>query len=438
MARDLFTLAFVEGKGWVPPEATPEQEAERLAAYEAIVTLLSTTKDRKRRRELEVDLRKAHAACAQVCMVEVNVGSIRSIEEGARNTRVNINADGLSIPVHGYVDMTNFPVWDAVAQVRANFGRCRYRIIVRRTPDIHPLVPWNEVEAPPVEGEKVPAVRIRDLVMIAPLEVTAPVEPPLPELPPVPEAPAPAASTNGSASAAAPAPAGVTTLFPQDPQGQPVCPFCGEASRGPRPVLKHLGTGRFAHKACLEAHVESGSRQTGGDGQADATPGQAPAPAAPPAAPAAPQTTPTRGPRVAEGKPWERENSDHSLNLGSDAVLANVSMTDLAVDLLDAHLAETGEAGPPAAAAVKALAALLLMAADQTQQNVRADGHFDRGDRSHTRARGMVRIAMRYHQVPWRTAEESPAELGARRQAWVASLVDYATMLFQTAVDLDR
>lgn len=422
MARDLFTLAFVEGKGWVPPEATPEQEAERLAAYEAIVTLLATTKDRKRKRELEVDLRKAHAACAQVCMVEVNVGSIRSIEEGARNTRVNINADGLSIPVHGYVDMTNFPVWDALAKVKANFGRLRYRIIVRRTADIHPSVPWGDVEAPPVEGEKVPAVRVRDLVMIAPLEVTAPVEPELGDLPAAP--PAPAAS-EAAPVAAAPAPAAVATLFPQPADGTIVCPLCGHPTAGSGPVFKHPATQRFAHKVC-----PTGTQPEAPAPAADGDPGPADEPSSEPNL--------GRGPRLAEPKPWERTDARGNLNLGSFAIQASVSMVELAVELLRAHMDEIGEPGVPMPAAIKGLAHLLLMAADRTQQIVRPDHHFDRADNSHTRARGAVRVALRMYPVPFRAAEETNADLGHRREVWVTNLVDFAAMLIQTAVELDQ
>jgi hypothetical protein len=222
------------------------------------------------------------------------------------------------------------------------------------------------------------------------------------------------------------------TLFPQPPDGVIVCPLCGHPSNGTGPVYRH-SSGRYAHRVCPVG------RPAGAAQAAPEAPASAPAPVADQPAPAgSPDPQLGKGPLVAEGKPWEHYNSDNSLNLGSDAILASVSMTDLAVDLLDAHLAEMGESGPPAAAAIKALADLLLLAADRTQAIVRADHHFNRGDRSHTRARGMVRIALRYHPVPWRQADESQAELGARRQAWLADLVDYASMLLQTAVDLDR
>jgi len=145
MAREIQTLAFVQGKGWVRPEATEAQEAERLAAYEATAAMLKVCKDRKKRKDLEVE-RRAHVVCAQECMVEVGVGAIASVDERARNTRVNINADHLNIPIHGYLDMTDFALWDQVGLIRANFGRCRYRIIVRRTAEVHPSLPWGEVE----------------------------------------------------------------------------------------------------------------------------------------------------------------------------------------------------------------------------------------------------------------------------------------------------
>jgi hypothetical protein len=202
----------------------------------------------------------------------------------------------------------------------------------------------------------------------------------------------------------------------------PVCPFCGEPSRGTRPVLKHTPTGRFAHKVCVEALLTGGGTLVG-----DEAPEPAPTPEAR-----------HREPRIAEGKPWERTNTDGSVNLGSFAIQASLSMVELAVELLAAHLADTGQAGPPAPDAVRALAGLLLTAADCTQAAVRADHHFDRSDNSHARARGAVRIALQLYPVPFRSGEETAAELGERRQKWVSGLVDYAAMLLKTAVVLDR
>lgn len=417
MARDIATLAFVQGKGWVPPEATPEQEAALVAAYEAAAAELKDCKDSDERPRLKKALREAHVRCAQECMVEIGRGSIRSVDEGDRNSRVEIGADHLNDPIHGYIDMTDFTLWAQVATIRANFGRCRYRIVVRRQAEVHPSIAWTKF----TEAQQ--KKRIRDLVMLAPetADVAAPAAPPAPAAQAPVAPPAPAAQA-APAVASAPAPVATTTLFPQPAGGTIVCPLCGHPTTGP--VFKH-SSGRFAHKTCPTT-----------------APDPDPAPAAEPV-PAdtgddGPPPDLGRHPRVEENKPWQRTNTDGSINLGSFAIQASLSMVELAVELLSTHLADVGEPGPPAPASVSALAGLLLAAADRTQQIVRADHHFDRSDNSHTRARGAVRIALKLFPVPFREADESPADLGHRREVWVTSLVDYASMLIQAAVTLDR
>lgn len=410
MARDIATLAFVQGKGWVPPEATPDEEAKRVAAYEAAAAELKACKDADERPRLKKALRETHVVCAQECMVEIGRGSIRSVEEGDRNSRIEIGADHLNDPIHGFVDMTDFTLWAQVATIRANFGRCRYRIVVRRQAEVHPSIAWTKF----TEAQQ--KKRIRDLVVLTPENGEAGVV-----SPPAAAAPAPPVA---AAAATAPAPVATATLFPQAAGGTIVCPLCGHPTAGSGPVLKH-SSGRFAHKTCPAG-------------------AQAPDPA--PVAEPVPADTGDDGPppdlgrhpRVEENKPWQRTNTDGSINLGSFAIQASLSMVELAVELLAAHLVDVGESGPPAPAAVSALAGLLLAATDRTQQVVRADHHFDRSDNSHTRARGAVRIALKLFPVPFRAAEESPADLGHRREVWVTSLVDYASMLIQTAIALDR
>jgi hypothetical protein len=49
-----------------------------------------------------------------------------------------------------------------------------------------------------------------------------------------------------------------------------------------------------------------------------------------------------------------------------------------------------------------------------------------------------VRVALRLYPVPFRSVEETNADLGHRREVWVTNLVDFAAMLIQTAVELDQ
>lgn len=140
-----------------------------------------------------------------------------------------------------------------------------------------------------------------------------------------------------------------------------------------------------------------------------------------------------RGPRVAEAKPWEPYNGDGSLNLGSYAITASASAVHLAHDLLLAKAkvdaAELGHADQVTPAKVRALAALLLDAADAVQARHRGDGRVDRMDNSHTRARGMVRVALDAYPVPW------GVDADARRR-WVEDLGTYAGDLLEVALQL--
>lgn len=132
----------------------------------------------------------------------------------------------------------------------------------------------------------------------------------------------------------------------------------------------------------------------------------------------------TRRPRVAEGKPWEPTNSDGSTNFGSYAFLAAEGMVQQAHELLLAH--RPGEV--PTMVNVGRLARQLLRAADRAQASIRADGHVDRMDGSHTRCRGAVRAALEVYPVPF----DSPETAGA----WVDNLTDYAVMLLEVGATL--
>jgi hypothetical protein len=129
-----------------------------------------------------------------------------------------------------------------------------------------------------------------------------------------------------------------------------------------------------------------------------------------------------RRPKVAEGKPWEEHNTDGSPNVGSWAVQAGTGMAELAVDLL------TKEGGPaPTLGKVQGLSRALLALADEVQAGARNDGHADRCDNSHARARGCVRTALRYWPVPFGATDEE-------RDEWRAAVVAYATGLLRVAV----
>lgn len=170
-------------------------------------------------------------------------------------------------------------------------------------------------------------------------------------------------------------------------------------------------------------------------------PGEAPVPAQDDPGPSDPddyghpfsQPDASARPRVQEGKPWERTNSDGSLNLGSYAYLASVGTVEWAYELLTARRAEKGLEGPASVALVKGLAAMLLDASDRAQAGIRSDGRVDRMDSSHTRARGAVRALISAQGVPWAEIAQP-----ANRAGWVASLADQATELLTLALELDR
>lgn len=158
------------------------------------------------------------------------------------------------------------------------------------------------------------------------------------------------------------------------------------------------------------------------------TPERAPEQPAAEQPPAEPTPRPP-GPRIQEGKPWEANNSDNSLNLGSYAVQAAEAMVLLAHDLLIARWRAGDASGPPSQGQIKALARRLLTAADLAQASAREDGHADRMDNSHTRARSAVRAALEIHPVPFGATEVELKE-------WVDALAAYASDLLATVLAL--
>lgn len=138
-----------------------------------------------------------------------------------------------------------------------------------------------------------------------------------------------------------------------------------------------------------------------------------------------------RGPRIKEGRPFDAENSDHSVNVGSFATTAGAGVVELAQQLL---LARTpGEV--PRMAMVKGLAQRLLWAADVVQASIRADGHVSRMAGSHTRARGAVRSAVEVYPLPATDGlDDDAAE--ALRATWLSQVVERALDLLSLGVAL--
>lgn len=150
---------------------------------------------------------------------------------------------------------------------------------------------------------------------------------------------------------------------------------------------------------------------------------------APNEAPGKPEEKAKLGPRVMEGKPWEANNSDGSLNLGSYAVQAAEGMALLAQDLLVARWRAGDDEVPPTQGKIRALARRLLIAADRAQAAARADGHADRMDNSHTRARSAVRAGLMIHPVPFGASEAEQTE-------WLDALSTYASEFLATVLTL--
>lgn len=141
-----------------------------------------------------------------------------------------------------------------------------------------------------------------------------------------------------------------------------------------------------------------------------------------------------RGIRVEEAKPWERRNSDGSVNLGSYEATATIGMASLAYRvLLEKARADATARGidplAPSRVQVLNLGRFLLEAADAAQAAVRSDGCADRMDASHTRARGAIREALDAYPVPWKATDEE-------RRAWRDTLAATAAMLLTVGTEL--
>lgn len=351
--------------------------------------------------------------------VETGVGTVMKVEDkGERNVQVSIRADHLDKPVTGWAD-------SHAGQLPAEGDRVAYRVDVHRKRKIDPTRPFDTLES----HEKV-----RDLVALrAPEDIkelelalrppgSAPVAtPPAPNGTSAPTTPPPAPAApvaNPGASPAQPAAAPA----PPAQVGGPVCQHCGLPLAG-APVIR-AGAG-YVHKG--ECPADPG-RPFVGD---EENPAPAPAPAPGPA-PAG--NVPPRRPRVAEGKPWELYNSDGSINMGSYAMTAAVGFVELAHRLAAEQAARWTAEGADehvSMGQVEDLAATLLEVADRVQAANREDGHTDRLDNSHTRARGAVREALWVYPVRWGAA-------GADRQEWVEELVEHASTLVAMAVVLHR
>lgn len=162
-------------------------------------------------------------------------------------------------------------------------------------------------------------------------------------------------------------------------------------------------------------------------------PASQPAPLEEEAAPAEPDhpepTPPPRRPRVEEGKPWDLYNTDRSLNLGSYSYQATAETVEFAHRLIVEHEASILDAGELSLRKVETLAKSLLDVADKVQAATRADGHVDRMDNSHRRARYAVRSALALHPVPWGADADT-------RKAWADRLAEHATGILHISWNL--
>lgn len=307
--------------------------------------------------------------------VETGRGIIEKIEGDRRNRLVKIKATHADLrhPVQGWLDTLAEAAWAFAQEAQARRIEVDYRIEVHRKASVDETIPLDQLAN---------TDKVRDLVELTPVGATS----------------------SDATRSTSPAPA-------------IKCP------------VEECQLGPFTSRAELDAHVAADHRQP------------APVDAENPAAEAdsEPATTPPaargrRGPRVEEARPWEAYNTDGSLNLGSYAVTASLGYTELAYELALAKartdlVLNGGTLVAPSWPMVRGLARALLTAADRTQKATRADGHVDRMDASHTRARGAVRAALDAYPVPWgATAEE--------RAAWVDQLADVATNLLRIGVEL--
>lgn len=153
-----------------------------------------------------------------------------------------------------------------------------------------------------------------------------------------------------------------------------------------------------------------------------------------PAQPAQPAPTPKRaGGRQEEARPWQELNSDGTPNLGSYAVTAGAGISGMAVDLVLAAPRR------PFPSLVRFVAERLMDAADEIQAGVRSDGHYDRMDNSHTRARGILHNVLRMVPFPLDALTDTghpEQERITELHEWHARTVRAGIELMKLAVDL--
>lgn len=314
---------------------------------------------------------------------ETGYGQIEDVKlpSGKRNAQVIIKAEQLRDPVQGWVDSQgDRDTYLAAVGALEQGQRIYYRIETHRKDSVDVEIPFEQL----AKGDKVRDVR----------EIVA---------------------VNGKGQA-------ISGSVPERPPAeQPTLPVSGNGAGNEAPA-----TGES------DGDSSSSSTTTG-----EITPGQdaPPGPAAQDSDPVGKDEEPSsgngrkRGPRIAEGKPWEALNSDGSLNLGSYAIQAAEGMALLAQDLLVARWRGGDAEAPPTPGQVRSLARLLLMAADLAQASARADGHADRMHNSHVRARSAVRAALEVHPVPFGADQEA-------RDAWHAALTKHASEFLGVVLSL--
>lgn len=307
---------------------------------------------------------------------ETGYGQIEDVKlpAGKRNAQVIIKAEQLRDPVQGWVDTQgDRDTYLAAVAAQEQGQRIFYRIETHRKDSVDVAVAFSEL------GRNDKVRDVREIVAV-----------------------------NGKGQPLS------GSVPEQGAAEQPTLPVSGNEPRDEAPVSGN-GTGG-------EGDIEPGANTDTNGGNSDSNGGESQQ-----------QSEPRRrGPRIAEGKPWEALNSDGSLNLGSYAVQAAEGMVLLAHDLLVARWRAGDAEQPPSAGQVTFLAKALLTAADQAQANTRADRHADRMDNSHTRARSAVRAALEVHPVPF--GADQPT-----RDQWLADLTAYATSILSIVLGvIDR
>lgn len=391
--------------------------------------------------------------------VETGTGVIKELthEPGKRNAHVVITATHVRLdsPVSCWADTTDGAVWPLAGELYADGKEVEYRIEVKRKNDVPADKPFADLK----KTEKV-----RDLAAIAPkgkLSAVDRIRPEnaanAPESEPPDDPPPSPPPTNPRPPAAAQAPTGADETPPADTgwlteagreateqrqahrdqaaagdrsaeTGPPAnraqaCAPCGiDRFDNQAAAVEHANT--FAHKEAVARARKSVETRRASTFDEEA--GHLDRAVPPPA---------RRGPRIEEGKPWERTNSDGSLNLASYAFTAVVGFVELAHDLCSKRVADVQAEGGDRAelkmSQVQSLATTLLNIADRVQAMTRMDGRVDRMDQSHTRSRGAVRTALRVYPVPFNVDKET-------RDEWADNVANHAAAMLRISLDLFR